>query len=100
MYQDNVNAVVDNEIYFIEAWMRGNKMFICLFVNKMYKQIIPPVSLSLLLCAFPLTISVRFKIMAKHGLHLFSAKARLSSFAVLLNTGAKAETALQNLWFD
>ena len=52
-----------------------------LFILKMYKQIMP-VSLSLLLKAFPSRSLSLIKIMADHGLCLFSVKVRLSWFAV------------------
>ena len=42
-------------------------MFICIFFNKMYKQIIP-VSLLLLLCAFPSCNLSSIQSMPKHGL--------------------------------
>ena len=54
---------------------------LCLFFNKMNKQIIP-VSLSLLLCAFPSSNISSIQITLNYGLRLFAAKARLSSFAV------------------
>ena len=49
-------------------------MLICLFLDKMYKQIIP-VSLSLLLYASPSCSLSLIQITPKHGLSLFSVKA-------------------------
>ena len=55
-------------------WVRGDKMFICLFFNRIYKQIIHP-SLSLLLYAFPACSFSSIQVITKHGLSLFSVKA-------------------------
>ena len=67
---------------FAYPWVRGSKMFICLFFNVIYKQIIPDfIVASVFLSSCSLS---SIQIMAKHGLSLLSGKARLSSFAVVL----------------
>ena len=62
-------------------WVSGNKIFICLFLKKMYRQIIP-ISLSLLLRASLL----QSQLDSNHGKtwpKFVSVKVRLYSFAVL-----------------